>query len=137
MVHVDPNREQFEAFKNLPRDMPLNMLNLVSLKEVAIYEDGRQTSGAEAYAAYGRESGPILKRVGGRILWRGKPATMLIGPEAEKWDIAFIAYYPTAHAFLEMVTDPDYKKAVKHRQAAVADSRLLRCHELAASDMFG
>ena len=30
----------------------------------------------------------------------------------------FIAFYPHAGAFLEMVTDPVYRQAVVHRQAA-------------------
>jgi len=137
MSHVDPERAAFEAFKSLPRDVPVNMLNLIRLKDTATYEDGTAVTGAEAYAAYGRESGPIFRRFGGKIVWRGEPKLMLIGPESEKWDLSFIAYYPTATAFLKMVTDPDYRVAVKHRQAAVADSRLLRCHEQSGLEGFG
>jgi len=141
MPHIDPERAQFEAFKKLPRDEPLNMLNLLQFRAQALYEDGRKATGAEAYANYGRESGPIFECVGGKILWRGDPKLMLIGPEqttgVEAWDMAFVAYYPTAGAFLEMVTDPAYKVAVKHRQAAVADSRLLRCGEKEGGAGFG
>jgi uncharacterized protein (DUF1330 family) len=64
--------------------------------------------------------------VGGEIIWRGKPQVTLIGPTDEHWDLVFIARYPTSAAFLEMVTDPDYRNAVIHRQAAVLDSRLIR-----------
>lgn len=136
MQYVDPAREQFEQFKALPRDTPINMLNLIKLKGSATYEDGTVTTGAEAYAAYGRDSGPIFKRVGGTMLWRGKPESMVIGPMDEQWDIAFVAYYPNAAAFLEMITDPEYMQAVKHRQAAVETSRLLRHAELPAGDVF-
>ena len=135
--HVDPGREQFDAFKALPRDTPILMLNLVRLREQAAYPDGRGATGAEAYAAYGRESRPIFERVGGRIVWRGRPEQMLIGPLDEHWDVAFIARYPSAAAFLEMVTDADYRVAVMHRQAAVDDSRLIRVGELPASEGFG
>lgn len=134
---VDPEREQFEAFKALPRDTPINMINLVKLRTEAQYEDGTKVTGAEAYATYGKTSGPIFKRVGGTIIWRGEPKLVLIGPSDEGWDIAFIARYPNAGAFMEMVTDPEYRKAVKHRQAAVSDSRLIRCVELGDSDNFG
>ena len=34
----------------------------------------------EAYAAYGRESGPVFARLGGKIVWRGRFELMLIGP---------------------------------------------------------
>lgn len=134
--HVDPERVQFEAFKALPRDQPIMMLNLIQFRNKAIYADGRQSTGAEAYAAYGKESAPIFQRVGGKIIWRGKPEVMLIGPQDRLWDLAFVAHYPTAGAFLEMVTDADYQVAVKHRIAAVADSRLLRTTGIAVGDGF-
>lgn len=124
--HIDPTRDTFGAFRRLPDTGPVHMLNLVRLRERAAYPDGRAASGREAYAAYGRESGPIFRRVGGRIAWSGDFELMLIGPADERWDICFIAEYPSAAAFVEMVKDPDYQKAVVHRQAAVEDSRLIR-----------
>lgn len=124
--HVDPTRERFGAFRALPDDGPVHMLNLVRLRDRAAYPDGQEASGAEAYRSYGLESGPIFRRVGGRIAWTGDFRLMLIGPEDEKWDLCFIAEYPSAAAFVDMVKDPDYQKAVVHRQAAVVDSRLIR-----------
>ena len=136
MANIDPKRSQFEEFKALPRDQPILMLNLIKLKDKAIYEDGTSTTGAQAYAQYGKASAPVFQRVGGSIAWRGEPQCLLIGPAGESWDIAFIARYPTAAAFLEMVTDEDYRQAVKHRQAAVEDSRLLRMGESGAGESF-
>src|SRR6202044_1593594 len=80
----------------------------------------------QAYAAYGRESGPVFERLGGKIVWQGRFELMLIGPEAERWDHCFIAEYPSVAAFVEMIRDPVYPEAVKHRQAGVEDSRLIR-----------
>jgi uncharacterized protein (DUF1330 family) len=134
--HVDPTRDHFDAFKALPRDTPIQMLNLVRLRDRAAYPDGRVATGAEAYAAYGRESLPVFRRVGGRIIWRGRPEQVVIGPPDEGWHIAFVAWYPSAAAFLEMVTDPAYRIAVVHRQAAVDDSRLIRTGELPLTDEF-
>jgi uncharacterized protein (DUF1330 family) len=124
--HIDPTRERFGEFRRLADDGPIHMLNLVRFKPVATYPDGLTASGAEAYAAYGRESLPIFTRVRGRIVWSGDFRLMLIGPEEERWDRCFIAEYPSAAAFVEMIKDPDYQKAVRHRQAAVEDSRLVR-----------
>ncbi len=128
---VDPERAQFEAFKALDRTTKIHMLNLVKFREEAAYPDGHELaeaelSGAEAYARYGTDSAPVLSRVGGRIVWRGGFEAMLIGPGDETWEACFIAEYPNAGAFLAMVTDPEYKKAVIHRQAAVETSRLIR-----------
>lgn len=136
-MNIDPTRQQFDAFKALPRDTPVNMLNLVRLRVEAAYEDGRTATGAEAYAAYGRESAPVFQRVGGTITWRGAPEAVLIGPADERWDIAFIARYPSGGAFLEMVTDPAYRAVVHHRQAAVEDSRLIRMGDLGGGASFG
>jgi hypothetical protein len=61
---------------------------------------------------------------------------MLIGPKEKQWDLAFVARYPMAGAFLEMVTDPRYREAVRHRQAAVLDSRLIRIAESEAGQGF-
>ncbi|MEX0343692.1 MAG: DUF1330 domain-containing protein [Rhizobiaceae bacterium] len=124
--YINPSRERFGGFRSLPDDGPIHMLNLVRFRAKADYPDGREATGAEAYAAYGRESGPIFRRLGGRIVWSGDFRFMLTGPEDEAWDACFIAEYPDANAFVSMVKDPDYQKAVVHRTAAVEDSRLIR-----------
>lgn len=130
-THIDPTRPQFEAFKDLDRNQPIEMLNLVRFRDLANYpgdhvlaRDG--LTGAQAYANYGKHTAAILQKVGGSIIWRAGFETTLIGPKDEAWDAMFIARYPTAHAFLAMVSDPDYQIAVVHRQAAVATSRLIR-----------
>jgi len=124
--YIDPKREQFAAMMKMADDGPIHMLNLIRLNESAKYEDGRKATGAEAYRTYGKESGPIFARVGGEIIWSGQPKLMLIGPEDVRWDIAFIAAYPSTAAFGEMIKDEAYQKVVHHRQAAVKDSRLIR-----------
>ncbi|MBK6706308.1 MAG: DUF1330 domain-containing protein [Sphingomonadales bacterium] len=130
-AHVDPTRAAFDAFKALPRDVPIQMLNLIRYRDSAAYPEGHGNaakgwSGERAYQEYGKTSGPIFQRVGGSVVWRGAYQTILTGPADEHWDAAFIAQYPNAGAFLEMVTDPDYRLAVVNRQAAVQTSRLIR-----------
>ena len=110
--YVDPERDQFDAFKALPRDVPVMMLNLVLFRDRASYPDGRDATGADAYAAYGRESAPVFKRVGGEIVWRGRPERMVIGPAEKRWDLVFVARYPTANAFLEMVRHSEAKGVI-------------------------
>ena len=135
--HVDPTKETFAAFRSNDRPGPIHMLNLVRFREKAAYPDGRNATGAEAYAAYGRDSHPVFSRLGGRIVWRGNFELMLIGPVDERWDECFIAEYPSVAAFVEMIREPVYREAVKHRQAAVLDSRLIRFAPAAAGSGFG
>jgi uncharacterized protein (DUF1330 family) len=137
MGFVDPTKETFAAFRENDRPGPIDMLNLVRLRQRATYEDGRAATGAEAYAAYGRDSGPVFKRLGGQIVWRGRFELTLIGPSDERWDHVFVARYPNVAAFVEMIRDPVYRAAVRHRQAAVEDSRLIRLGGAEAGELFG
>src|SRR5690348_7688185 len=59
MGAIDPERSQFDAFKALPRDQPIHMLNLVKVRDLAAYpeghpEAGKGVTGRDAYRAYGR-----------------------------------------------------------------------------------
>ena len=139
---IDPLREQFDAFKALPRDQPIQMLNLVRLKPLADYpqghpDHGKGLTGLDAYRAYGRTTAHIFGRVGGRQIWVGRPEVVVTGPADERWDLAFIAEYPGAGAFLAMITDPEYRERVKHRQAGVEDSRLIRLAPVTPGEGFG
>jgi uncharacterized protein (DUF1330 family) len=141
-TYIDPDRQAWEVFKSLPKDQPIQMLNLIRLKPKAEYppdhpDHGRDLSGLEAYRAYGRTTAHIFERVGGRQVWVGKPQVMVTGPQAEAWDLAFIAEYPTSGAFIEMVRDPEYRELVQHRTAGVADSRLLRLAPVTPGEGFG
>ncbi|RJF76919.1 DUF1330 domain-containing protein [Rhodopseudomonas palustris] len=135
--HIDPTKEIFAQFRDNDRAGPIHMLNLVRLKPRATYPDGREATGAEAYAAYGRDSLPVFSRLGGKVVWQGAFELMLIGPQSERWDHMFIAKYPSVSAFVEMIRDPVYREAVKHRQAAVEDSRLIRTRPLPVGEGFG
>lgn len=130
-IYIDPSRANFEVFKSLPRDEPIHMLNLLLYRQVADYPEGHEHagqgwSGRRAYEEYGRTSGPIFRRVGGSIVWRGMFETVVTGPEAMRWHDGFVAQYPNAAAFLEMIKDAEYQQAVVNRTAALDDSRLVR-----------
>jgi uncharacterized protein (DUF1330 family) len=135
--YVDPTKEAFAAFRASDRAGPIHMLNLVRFREKAAYPDGRDATGAQAYAAYGRDSYPVFSRLGGRIVWRGSFELILIGPNEEHWDECFVAEYPLVAAFVAMLRDPIYREALKHRQAAVLDSRLIRLAPAQTGSGFG
>lgn len=122
---VDPTREQFKALMESDHQGPVWMLNLIRLRKKAKYEDEREATGAEAYAAYAKESATYFQAVGGRLIQSAAPQAVVIGPEDERWDMAFIAEYPSISAFAEMVKNPAYQATVHHRRAAVKDSRLI------------
>ncbi len=130
-TYIDPSPANFAAFKDLPRDEPIAMLNLLLFRDHAEYPEGHEHagkgwSGRRAYAEYGRTSGPIFARVGGTIVWRGSFQTMVTGPDDRVWHDGFIAQYADAGGFFDMIKDPAYQLAVANRTAALADSRLIR-----------
>ena len=140
--YIDPSPANFEAFKQLPRDEPIHMLNLLQYRDEAQYPDGHEHagkgwSGRRAYREYGKTSGPIFQRVGGSMVWRGAFQTVVTGPEDMRWDDGFVAAYPNSAAFFEMIKDPEYQRAVVNRTAALLDSRLVRFAPGSAGEGFG
>ena len=131
MTHIDPSRENWAAFKALPRDTPIHMLNLIKLRELADYpaghpEHGKGRTGREAYAIYKAGIAPIIAAAGGGMVWQPLMECVVTGPAGE-WDEAFVMGYPNSAAFMAMVKNPHYiAEVVPHRTAAVADSRLIR-----------
>ena len=95
------------------------MLNLVRLRAMAAYPTAARRPAPRPMRLTAAKSRPVFERLGGKIVWQGRFELMLIGPEAERWDHCFIAEYPSVAAFAEMIRDPVYREAVKHRQAAV------------------
>lgn len=141
-TYIDPSPVNFQAFKDLARDTPINMLNLLLYRDLAEYPEGHEHagkgwSGRRAYEEYGATSGPIFRKLGGQIIWRGRFETVVTGPEGERWHDAFIAQYPNAGAFFAMIKDPDYQLAVVNRTAALLDSRLIRFAPGEAGEGFG
>jgi hypothetical protein len=115
----------------LPRDVPIQMLNLIRYRDWPPIQRGtkmpaRAGAGRAPIRNMARPAGRFFSASGACVVWRGAFQTILTGPADEHWDAAFIAQYPNAGAFLEMVTDPDYRLAVVNRQAAVQTSRLIR-----------
>lgn len=141
-TYLDPTKEIMAEFRDLPLDRPVAMINLLRFRDRAAYPDdhadaGADLTGAQAYGAYGKAAAAPFKRAGGRQVWLGVPELTVIGPAEEHWDLAFIAEYPTGQAFVDMLRDPEYRQAVVHRQAAVADSRLIRTSPKSPGGGFG
>ena len=111
---------------------PVVMLNLLRFKERADGVD-EGISGAEAYARYSAATEPFLRAVGGRLRAALQARETVIGPERREWDLVLLVEYPSRAKFMEMAANPEYLKVHAHREAAVADSRLIACSDLTES----
>jgi len=132
---VNSDESAYAEMLRLPKDEPLQMLNLIRFNDRANYAKtnsfhAKGWTGEQAYAEYSRVSSPIASREGGTVVYLGKPRLTLIGPESEQWDLVFIVSYPNLASFLALVSDPVYKQHAFHRTAALADSRLIRLSEV-------
>ena len=133
MQFIEPDEDAFGVFaKDYPDDTAVVMLNLLKFRERAEYPAELQQepcSGAEAFMRYGAAVMPMIKNSGGEQLWQGRQAAMLIGPQDKQWHLAVLVKYPSAKAFLDMVSSPAYQEIFVHRKAALEDSRLIAHRE--------
>lgn len=130
---IEPTEQQIAALiGGGPEEMarPINMINLLRFRERAAYPEGFEAdpcSGEEAYRRYAEGAFEAVSRVGGRPIWGARVDATPIGPSEERWDEAFIVFYPSREAFVAMVQDPEYLAILPHRTAALSDSRLIMC----------
>ena len=102
---MGPTPEQVQAFQALPAE-PIVMLNLLKFKP-----DG----GREAYGEYGRKIGPILQKIGARLIFSGEAKVCLIG--GGDWDRIALVEYPNPMALMQMSQSEEYQ-AIHHHRAA-------------------
>ena len=84
-----------EFVRSLPDDGPVVMVNLVRFRERSLDDQG---SGWDAYSRYSKADMPLLKKVGGTILWRDMSRAPRSGTFAKR-DVGTGSYLPsTRHA---------------------------------------
>ncbi len=127
MSSIVPNPDAFQALAADPDQGPLVMLNLLKFKPRA---DGEAGSGADAYRRYGEAAQKMIEARGGRVLWMGRPAHLLVGEESDRWDAVAIVQYPSPRAFMEMVTSTDYQRIHAHREAGLERTALIACRTI-------
>ncbi len=103
---------------------PVVMINLLKYRDKAKSEEG---TGADAYNRYGAAVMPMLAARGARIVWSGRPAAVLVGTEADRWDAVALVEYPSVQAFIEMATSAEYQKIHHHREAGLERTALIAC----------
>lgn len=127
MKTVHPDFDKLpQLFSQIPQDKPIVMVNLLKFRETAVYKNGpADYSGRKAYSLYAEALVQILENLGAEVLYLGDVHGTLIAPPDESWDEVLIVRYPALHSFISMVESADYNAVVKHRTAALDDSRLL------------
>lgn len=129
MNYIWPTESQNKQFaEQVSESGTVTMLNLLRYREQAQYKDTNEEvpcSGGEAYKRYAQRVFPILKSYNAKLIFAGAAMSTVIGPDAENWDDVLIVEYPSRHAFMEMTSSAEYLAVSHHREAALADSRLV------------
>lgn len=125
--HLYPTFEQLMPVAQDPTPGPIAMLNLLKFHDRAQYRDGRpdDISGREAYMRYVAEMGPIVMAAGGRFLFSGDVAGLVIGEVEDLWDAVGIAEYPSRADFHRIATAPEVQAIGIHREAGLAGQLLI------------
>ncbi|WP_158586834.1 DUF1330 domain-containing protein [Aurantiacibacter zhengii] len=129
--YIEADTDAAAAIMERGSEGPVVLLNLLRFREMADYSHAPQhapdqpISGAQAYQAYMQATRPMIERAGAKLSFIGQPMETLIGPQDEKWDLMLLVEYPSIEAFFTHTQSADTRDTIHHRQAALADSRLI------------
>jgi len=123
----EPTEAQIAMLQSLPAQEPVAALNLFQFHDRASYSPDdpeygtadADITGREAYAKYATIAGKSISAIGGRVVFSTAVDQVMIGASDPKWDVSAIMYFPTRAAFMEMLTNPEFQSASRHRKAAL------------------
>jgi uncharacterized protein (DUF1330 family) len=121
---ITPNADQFQELASRRDEGPVVMLNLLKYKRRA---DGGDLTGQEEYRSYGDAAVAMIEERGGSVLWAGRADKVLIGDPTEDWDHVLLVQYPSRAAFLDMVGQPAYQEAHRHRESGLERTLVVAC----------
>jgi len=131
--HVYPTASRVEALMADDSGDPVVMVNLLKFRPKAVYPDGRpsELTGRQAYDLYAAAMQKVIEENGGRLLFGGDVASLVIGEVGELWDTCVLVEYPSAAAFAAIVTSPEVAEIGVHRVAGLEGQLLIRATQLA------
>jgi len=118
---TSPTQTQWQRILERDADSGFNLVNFFKFHETADYgaDTEPEISGREAFQRYADVSVPTMQNAGGDFLAVAAFAGSLIGQEQD-WDLIVVGKFPNLAAYLSLNTNPDYVRAFRHRNAAVA-----------------
>jgi len=107
---------------------PFFMMNLNKYYPQAVYENGEDVSGGQAYNRYAMRITPYLISVGGFPDIIGQVVGVLVGSKHsamhDSWNDFVMVYYPSRRRFLQMMTNSP-TKGMHHRDAGLQRAVLM------------
>jgi uncharacterized protein (DUF1330 family) len=120
---VTPSEATLHLFARHPRaDEPVVMLSLLRFKD--------EVSAARYLAEYGTRAREVIVEVGGRPLWAGRAAGLLVDTSHTGWDLAVLVWYPNRKTYLAFLEHPKHR-AIQHVRDETVDAAI----QLATEEM--
>ena len=128
-----PTASRVEALMADDSGGPVVMVNLLRFRAEAVYPDGRPSdlTGRQAYNLYAAPMQNIIEQGGGKVLFGGDIASLVIGDVEDLWDTCVLVEYPSAAAFAAIVTSPQVAEIGVHRAAGLDGQLLIRATQMA------
>jgi len=107
------------------------MLILLRFKDIADFSDypklkpPQEVSDRAAFQKYINHTMPFLQASGGEILLLAEGSSYFIGPEDEQWDLVMLIKQSSLTSYMAFASNEQYLLCIGHREAALADSRVL------------
>jgi hypothetical protein len=125
VIEIKPD-DLLSAEKQIPADMPIVMLNLVTYHDSVRYSDTDHCTGREAYLT---RYAPAFNRAaasagvtGIEVVYLGRVAASIVPGRDRQWDEIVLVRYPNFAALRKVIESLLYKSdAEPHRKAALKD----------------
>jgi uncharacterized protein (DUF1330 family) len=132
-----PTFEQLAPLAGDADPGPICMLNLLRFRPRALYSDGRpdDITGRDAYMRYATEMRKIVEGAGGRFLFMGRVAAVIVGQVDDPWDDLGVVEYPSRAAFHRIATSREVQAIGVHREAGLEGQLLILTSQYSAADL--
>lgn len=133
----------FEAFLREDDGHPFVMINLMELRDAAIYPEGlasKAATGADAAAAYGQAVLPLLLKRGSYPLARAERSQTIInslGQSAGAFESLVMVRYRSRRDLIDMLASDAFRTASVHKWASLENTLVAPAHEMSSFQLIG
>ncbi len=107
---IDPSPTALQRYLEDDDGRPVTMLNLLSFG----------VGGRARYDEYLARLTPLMRSLGGDVVYAGEMSSPFIPAEGSGWDAIVLTRWPQRRLLLELVAHPDYPALRRVRQEALA-----------------
>jgi uncharacterized protein (DUF1330 family) len=107
---IDPSRAALQRYVADDDGRPVTMLNLLAFSR----------GGRGRYDEYLARLAPLVRSLGGDVIYAGEMSSPFIPAEGSGWDAILLTRWPQRRLLLDLVEHPEYPALRRLRQEALA-----------------